>query len=312
MNPSSTADAAFETQRSAAPPLSEPRPLLWSIRRELWENRSLYLGPVLVTAFVLFATMIATAIRLPKIMRDVPAADAAKRLASAAYPTEMAPAPIMFATLLVGAFYCFDALYGERRDRSILFWKSLPVSDRMTVLSKASIPLVVLPVIAWSLSVITQVILLLLSMAVLVVNGVSPVPFWTEVGFFPGLVVMLYGLTAHALWFSPIYGWLLLISAWARRAPLLWAVLPLLAVAAVERILLQATPFASMLKYRLGGAMVVAFDFSKKPARNGNIEELSQLDPARFLTTPGLWIGLIFAAACLAAAIHLRRNREPI
>ena len=59
----------------------------------------------------------------------------------------MAPAPIMFATFLVGIFYCLDALHGERRDRSILFWKSLPVSDLTTVLSKASIPFAVLPLI---------------------------------------------------------------------------------------------------------------------------------------------------------------------
>ena len=58
-------------------------------------------------------------------------------------------------------FYCLDALYGERRDRSILFWKSLPVSDLTTVLSKASIPIVVLPLLTFAVTVATQLIMLL-------------------------------------------------------------------------------------------------------------------------------------------------------
>jgi ABC-2 type transport system permease protein len=217
----------------------------------------------------------------------------------------------MFTTFLVGMFYSLDALYGERRDRSILFWKSLPVSDRTTVLSKAVIPLVVLPLIALALCVITQLALLLLSTMVLLGNGMSPATLWGEFGFFEGLLIMIYGLTVHALWFAPIYGWLLLVSAWARRTPILWAVLPLLAVSALERIVFDTWTFMYMLQYRLMGAMKEAFDFKPKGAV-GDVERLSQLHPARFLSAPGLWVGLAFTAACLAAAVRLRRNREPI
>ena len=123
---------------------------------------------------------------------------------------------------------------------------------------------------------------------------------------------MLYGLTVHALWFAPIYGWLLLVSAWARRAPVLWAVLPLLAVSAVERIAFSKSLFMSMLQYRVTGAMAEAFVIQGKGVGDGNFDRLSQLTPARFLSTPGLWVGVAFAAACLAAAVRLRRNREPI
>jgi ABC-2 type transport system permease protein len=121
---------------------------------------------------------------------------------------------------------------------------------------------------------------------------------------------MVYGLTVHALWFAPIYCWLLLVSAWARRAPLLWAVFPLLAVSAVERIIFNSWYFMYMLQYRMTGAMKEAFAQdaqSKEP-----LIRLSQLTPLNFLSTPGLWVGLIFAAACLVAAVRLRRNREPI
>ena len=298
------------SQSIPSAPTAETRPMYWSIRRELWENRSIYLAPLVVAAVVLFACALST-IGLPRKMRNLPTLDPAKRHSAIVMPYSMAPAPILLATLLVGIFYCLDALHGERRDRSILFWKSLPVSDRTTVLSKAGIPLVVLPLVAYALSVVTQIILLQLSTLVLLGNGLSPSTLWAEFGFFQGLLIMFYGLTVHALWFAPIYGWLLLVSAWARRAPILWAVLPTLAIAAVERIAFSTSYFGSMLKYRVIGAMAEGFTHEGRH-HTGDIDRLTQLDPARFLSAPGLWVGLIFAAAFLTAAIRLRRNREPI
>jgi ABC-2 type transport system permease protein len=291
-------------------PIAETRPMYWSVRRELWENRSIYLAPLIVAAVVLFATAFST-IGLAKRVRNLPTLDPAKRHASIAMPHSMAPAPIMLATFIVGFFYCLDALYGERRDRSILFWKSLPVSDRTTVLSKAVVPMVVLPLIAYLLSIVTQVTLLMLGNMVLLGHAMDPTPLWAEVRFFQGLLIMLYGLTVHVLWFAPIYAWLLLVSAWARRTPVLWAVLPLLAVSAVEKITFNTTLFMHMLQYRVVGAMAEAFEAHPK-GTGGDVSRLSQLDPGRFLSAPGLWVGLIFAAVFLAAAIRLRRNREPI
>jgi len=313
MNSQSDTSQQYPVDSQAVAPArtSETRPLYWSVRRELWENRSIYVAPLLVAAVVLFASLIGT-IGLPRRMRTLPTLDPARQHVVIVRPFSMAPAPIMLATFLVGIFYCLDALYGERRDRSILFWKSLPVSDLTTVLSKASIPLVVLPLIAFVLSMATVVILLFLSTAVLLANGVSPARLWGELRFVQEPVIMLYGLTVHALWFVPIYGWLLLVSAWARRATFLWAVLPLLAVSAVERIAFNTSYFMYMLQYRVMGAMKEAFVFTPKHGSAGILDQLTQLDPARFLTRPGLWVGLAFGAACLAAAVRLRRNREPI
>jgi ABC-2 type transport system permease protein len=292
------------------PQLSETRPMYWSVRRELWENRSIYLAPLIVAAIVFFACALGT-IGLPRRVRAA-ALDPAKQH-SLVLPYSMAPAPIMLATFLVGMFFSLDALYGERRDRSILFWKSLPVSDRTTVISKAIIPLAVLPLIAYVLSVITQLLLLQLGTMVLLGRDMSPAPLWGEIHFFQGLVIMLYGLIVHTLWFAPIYGWLLLVSAWARRTPLLWAVFPLLAPMAVEKIMFGTTYFGHMLRYRIVGAMHEAFVVqAKHGSAGGDISRLSQLDPARFLGALGLWVGLAFAAVFIAAAVRLRRNREPI
>jgi len=110
--------------------------MYWSVRRELWENRSIYIAPLAVAAVFLFGFLIST-IHLPGKMRAASALDPLRQHELIAQPYLIASGLMMLTTLVVGVFYCLDALYGERRDRSILFWKSLPVSDLTTVLSKA-------------------------------------------------------------------------------------------------------------------------------------------------------------------------------
>lgn len=292
---------------SAPSATSGTRPWLWSVRRELWENRSVCLVPLIVAAVVLFASLIGM-IGLPQRMRTLPA-DPVSLHAVVIRPFSLAPAPIMLATILVGFFYALDALYGERRDRSILFWKSLPVSDLTTVLAKAAIPLVVLPLLGFALSMVALVVLLVLSTLVLLANGLGAATVWSEVRLVQQPLVMIYGLTAHALWFAPIYGWLLLVSAWARRMPVLWAVLPPLALGVAERMAFNTSYFVAFLGYRVTGAMEEAFAVDPKA---GAIDRLGHLDPAGFMAAPGLWLGLAFTAACLAAAVRLRRYREPL
>jgi ABC-2 type transport system permease protein len=223
-------------------------------------------------------------------------------------PYEFAAGLFMAVGLIVGVFYCLDALYGERRDRSILFWKSLPVSDVTTVISKASIPLVVLPVITVALTMVTQFIMLLLSSAVLSANGMSVATYWAQLSFFQMWLMLFYHLfTVHVLGHAPFYAWFLLVSGWARRAPFLWAFLPPLAIIGIEKIAFNTSYFANMLLAALsGGAEAVPF-----PGRMP-IEPGMELTPGHFLLSPGLWVGFAITAAFLFAAVRLRRDREPI
>jgi ABC-2 type transport system permease protein len=213
---------------------------LWSVRREVWEDRVVYIAPLSVAGLVLFAFLFHMR-RFAEGMRALPSLDSAKQLVAVVTPFSLAASVILLVTFIVAMFYCLDALYTERRDRSILFWKSMPVSDRTTVLAKASIPLVVLPLVAWILSVVTFGILMLLGTLVLLGSGVSPARLWSEMRVLQEGLIMLYGLAVHALWFAPIYGWLLLVSAWARRTPVLWAVLPFFAISVAERLAFGVT-----------------------------------------------------------------------
>jgi ABC-2 type transport system permease protein len=111
----------------------------------------------------------------------------------------------------------------------------------------------------------------------------------------------------HGLWYAPFYGWLLLASAWARRMPILWAVLPVVVIAAVEKIAFDTSRFAAALLQRVTGGGGLSASAGPMTLETMVPEPLGQL-----VTRPGLWIGLAVTAVFLFGAVRLRRTRAPI
>ena len=280
------------------------RPFYWSLRRELWESRYLYLVPLGVAGMALFVGLVSTAVALPRRMATLPTLDAVKQQDLLGRPYGMASGMILASAFVVGVFYCLDALYGERRDRSILFWKSLSVSDLTTVLSKAAVALG-LPLCVSTIVIVMQLALLLWSTFVLLLGGHNPVELWARLPLLRMTLTTVYGLIAQALWWAPLYAWLLLVSAWAKRVPILWAVLPWAVISMLEKMAFGTRHFGAFLMYRVAGTGKVAFDFSAHHV-------VPVITPLRFLATPGLWMGLLVAAAFLALATRLRRERDPL
>jgi ABC-2 type transport system permease protein len=304
---------------------AQTRPLYWSVRRELWEHRWLYIVPLIVAGISVAAYLYYATKHLTERIGELPALDPARRHLAIAAPYDYVAIALILVTLFVSAYYCLDALHGERRDRSILFWKSLPVSDLLTVASKAVIPFVVLPVIAVAVILAAHVLMLLFATVILWAGG-GPVSLpWTEVRVFTGLGVLIYGLVTLVIWLSPIYGWLVLVSVWAQRVPFLWAVLPPAAICLIEKLALGTSHFWSMLKFRLSGGFSQAFvipDLAATAHERGGgqkmtPEQFTQVfnpvpDPLKFLESPWVWIGLAVAVAFFALAVWLRRYRDPI
>jgi ABC-2 type transport system permease protein len=304
----------MNTQSSPESQVPAIQPLYWSVRRELWENRSIYIAPLAVAALVLSGFLF-TLIHPPKSKdMGLAAINPSFDPTGLAMPYSHAAMLLMLTAFIVVIFYCLDALYGERRDRSILFWKSLPVSDRTTVLAKASIPLAVVPLTVFAIAVALQLAMLLLSVVTLLMSGGSVATLWRQLPLFQLQAVLLYTLAVITLWYAPIYAWLLLVSAWARRTTFLWAVLPPMAITLVEFIAFHTTYFGSLLHQRFFGFAPRAFAFRKPDGSliDPHFIPITQITPGRFLGSPGLWIGLLFAAVFLAAAVRLRRYREPI
>lgn len=292
----------------------EPLPIPWwrlmrySLRRELWESRSIYLAPLAVAPVALVA-MVINAVRLPAKMRATAGVTPMQLHEAIRQPYDILAALFMATTLVVAVVYSLDALYGERRDRSILFWKSLPVSDATTVVAKASIPILILPLLGFLVTVGLQLIMAAISSAILATNGLSVAAFWEELSFPHMSLLLLYHLVAvHGLSWAPFFGWMLLVSAWARRAPFAWALLPPIAIGIFEKIAFDTSHFAAVLGSRLSGLESVAMS---APAGMPMDPMTTHVTAGRFLSAPGMWIGLVLTVCFIAAAVRLRRYEIP-
>ncbi|PYL55050.1 MAG: ABC transporter permease, partial [Verrucomicrobia bacterium] len=178
------------------------RPFYWSVWREVWENQSIYLAPAIVAVVALIGFLFSTA-GLPERRAAVLLLGAEKARAGIEAPYDVVAMMLIFTAFIVGLFYCLDALHGERRGRSILFWKSLPVSDLTSVLSKAIIPLAVLPFIIVAIVIATQLVMLLWTSGLLIAHGMNPASTWTTIPWIQNWLVLVYGLVAIALWHAP-------------------------------------------------------------------------------------------------------------
>ena len=222
-------------------------------------------------------------------------------------------------------FYCLGALYDERKDRSVLFWKSLPLSDGATVLSKVASAILVAPLLATIASILTMFGFLVMVSLVVMFYGGNPIELlWGPASPVVLSLQYLAAIPLYALWALPTVGWLLLCSAWARSKPFLWAiVLPLLAgilVAWLEflGVFDDATwPFFRNIVLR---ALTSIF-----PMTFMDIDYLQNVDfdvpgTVRSLMSPAgvysnlasldLWGGVVAGAAMIFAAIRLRRWRD--
>ena len=299
-----------ETTMSSKTPTTagHVRPFYWSVRRELWENRSIYMAPLAAGGLVLLGFLMSS-LQVLHVQANTTgfgrrhSAEIWEGINSSghdtllAIPYNVAAMAILATGLIVGLFYCPGALHNERRDRSMLFWKSLPVSDLITVLSKAAVPLAVTPVVVAGTVVATQLVMLVVNAVALAARGGDPGALLTDLPLALNWAKLIYGVVALSLWNAPVYGWLLLVSAWAKRSPFLWAILPLLAVCLVEKIAFDTGYFGRLLLGRLTGGLHAALPEGA-------------IDPIAFLTNPGLWLGLIAAAGFLAGAVWQRRNRD--
>jgi len=291
----------------ATAPMSATRPFYWSVRRELWENRSIFIAPLIAAGAVLFGFLISTA-HLSRILHAVSDLDPARQSIMATIPYDIAAFAIIATAVIVGFFYCLGALHNERRDRSILFWKSLPVSDLTTVLAKAMIPLVVLPLVTFVVIIVLQLVMLALSAVALLANGLGAATPWTQ----PPCSRCRWGCSTcwpcSRFWYAPNLGLAVLVSG----------------LGATESVSLGRTAAARALRrredrvrhldagrpaeYRLNG---LSEGFIVKTG-HGVMSGLPQPRSHGFPEHAGPVVGLGFARAFLAAAVWQRRYREPL
>jgi ABC-2 type transport system permease protein len=227
---------------------------------------------------------------------------------SAAYLVMMHMAFTVLLYLLmavVAFFYLCDCLYAERKDRSILFWKSLPVSDAMTVLSKLVVALIAIPVVVFVLSFVTNAIVFgIFSLMINTQPSPDVTQDWTFAGWLRINGYLVMDILVLALWFAPVAAYQLLISAVAPRAPFVLTVLPPLALVFGERLFFGTWNIGEFLGHRLGAVPL-------SPRHGGGVQGvIDSLNALPLLGRLELWVGALVAAALIVATIRIRRHRD--
>ena len=275
------------------------------VRREFWEHRWMWIVPLSIAAAIVAAAM------FPHGDMQIDHGDMTlqRRMEMFAlfHSALTLPQFLLLAVLL--PYYLLDCLFAERKDRSILFWKALPISDAQTVLSKLLVALVIVPLGVFALTLVTD----LAAWSILAVRlRDSPAAggflSWDTGVWLQTQALILVAVVVVALWYAPIAAYLLLVSAWAKRSPFLWAVLPPLGLMIAERIALDSHGFHAFLAYRLNGIWGVLGGHSAHAGAAARV--MPGLHPVAAFADIDLWLGLAAAAGLVWLTIRVRRHQD--
>lgn len=295
------------------------------IKREIWEHRSIYVTPLAVASIVtlgtlaalMFASGFAAELDIAIFGATNIAGDAERKLVLTGFFIGTAWL-FLLALAVLTVFYTLDSLYAERKDKSILFWRSLPVTDAETVVSKLLTAVVVIPVVAVIAIIATHLVnLVVTSVWVTVKGGDAGLLIWGSVPLLDNWLAVLIVVLATAVWMSPFIGWFLFVSAFTKRSPLLMAFMPLVLIPLIEVIFLRSGVFVEVVFAR-GGFMPLFrgmnmgefFDKDRLRVNEEVVSLLGHLDVSQFVLSPAMWAGVAVCGLLTTGAIYIRRYRD--
>ncbi len=281
----------------------------WLIRREIWENKAIWIIPAALAVLLVLTSLFGTL--TGDILLGGSSASPGNTLTLSGKILLLSVSSVFVILLpIYSSWYLLDSLYADRKDRSVLFWKSLPITDTEVVLSKLLTALIIIPFVYW---VIANLTALLVAFIVAVRAGAAisgavwRLDLWLQIE-----TLWIYLIITAAIWYLPVAAWLMLVSAWAKRAVLLWTVLPLMAALLVERWFLGGQIFAQLVLNRIFTGFLPAILASRGDSDtfvNNPAPIWSMLDPRGFVSSYSAWVGVLVGVALLYGAIQMRSRR---
>jgi ABC-2 type transport system permease protein len=295
------------------------------MKREIWEHRSIYVTPIAI-AVVVSLVSLAGMVTVSAFDKEVNialfgatniAGDAERQAALTVFFLGTSWV-FLFALAILTTFYSLDSLYAERKDKSILFWRSLPITDAETVISKLLTAVFVLPLFTVAAIIVTHLVNLVITTGWVIVKGGNAAHLvWGSVTLFDNWAAALIVTVASAIWMSPFIGWFLFVSAFTKRSPLLMAFMPLIIVPIIEWIFFRSKIFASAV---FGRGEVIPlfremdiehfFDEERMQVNEDLVSLLAHIDVGKFLLSPSVWVGVVVCGILVTAAIYVRRYRD--
>jgi ABC-2 type transport system permease protein len=310
----------------------------WLLKREYWEHKGgMFWAPTVIAALLLVAALVSVVVsravghsgnmrvngvQVTSLEQIMPPEKQIAIANGIAHNFIGMSAPLFIAMSFVVFFYLIGALYDDRSNRSVLFWKSLPISDRDTVLSKVASALLVAPLITWSVAAVSSVLLSLLACFGMSISGLN---LFGQVLGNPKLYTLpfefLACLPVYLLWALPTVGWLLMVSAWARTKPFLWAVgVPLLSGGLISwaNAMFDLNLKLQHLWQGIGRLLISilpgSWSFLLKDPTSIGADSLDKGSPLastwNLMAAPELWVGAVVGIVMIVVAIRLRRFRD--
>ena len=295
------------------------------LRREIWEHRSIFVTPIAISSIVtlgvlamlMFASGFAAELDVAIFGASNLAGDPERKAVLTGFFLGTSWVFIIALAILT-VFYCLDSLYAERKDKSILFWRSLPVTDAETVLSKLITAIVVIPVVTVIGIIATHIVnLIVTSIWVSMKGGDGGMLIWGSVSLIDNWLAAFIVVISTGIWMSPFIGWFLLVSAYTKRSPLLMAFMPLILIGLLEGIILRTHVFAENVLGRGEGLPIFRsvdierfFNEEQWRIAEGATSLLTHLDVVRFITSPAMWAGVVVCGLLSTGAIYVRRYRD--
>lgn len=296
------------------------------IRRELWEHRSIFVTPIAIGLILSLGVLMTEGMLATHTAEVDIGIAAASNMGDESHRSAVingllfVPSVIIFIGMsILVIFYSLDSLYAERKDKSILFWRSLPVTDAETVISKALTGAFVIPLVSFVVIIATQLISMILTSIWIMIEGGNAVHLiWAPASLVSLWAATLAGVLLMSLWLAPFLGWFLFVSAFAKRMPLLLATLPIVMLPMLENWIFGSRIFFDALFVRTiqpirdaQEAAKATFEISDNLHVSSFIADPWQaIEFGAFLAKPDLWAGLIVSAIFITAAVYVRRYRD--
>ncbi len=297
------------------------------VKREYWENRgSVFLTPAIIAAvlagIMILSTLTSDAIvsshhgevnlwdKFPKAVEEFNNIDEGTRTQAVQIGLYSPRILFGFVMFIICLFYCLGSLYDERKDKSILFWKSLPISDTSTVLSKFVTVCLLIPIVYFAVVAVFQVFLLVYATVLAWFGGSLGVTVWSSSNLFGVLFNSLFSIVVATLWLAPLWAWLMLASAWAKKVAFLWGTLPIFMLAIAEGWIFKSSHFIEMVAYRIARGFTTLNADMHQLVGKDMFDERDVSLWYEVLAQGEFWLGLLVAAMFLAAAVYTRRYRD--
>jgi len=207
---------------------------------------------------------------------------------------------------LVSFAYSLYTLFQDRKDRSVLFWRSMPVSETQSVLVKFFMVIFLVPAWYGIVSVLTQIITLVLALVAVQQFGGEPSELWETLSLYDLWCGQLLMWFVSAFWVAPFYAWILFASAFAKKSPIQVLLLPLIAVALAELWLFGSNVVVNGVVEHIP-PMFKGYVAWQNLACSDMLLRVGEM-----LTTGQFWLGLIIAGGFLYGAIYFRNKRIEI